>query len=432
MKIINNSILQNTNHLIYKLNRSRRLLPFVCLILLLGCFQTNGFAQSESIIGNISPIITEIHESRKFPMDFANRGAKSVSEWQELGRAEVQRILAFNPEDVPLDITVNSVEKRAGYEIRTISFAGSPYYRIPAYLLVPEGEGPFPAIVALHDHGGWFFHGKEKLVAMAPDNLAIKQFRDRVYEGRAYAEELAKRGFVVVVADAFYWGERRLEYQTNPKVLEDKLFGLDPSNPSYVIRLNAYLAERIRDLNIRMSFAGTSWGGIINYDDRRAVDLLVAMPEVDPHNIGCIGLSGGGFRSTYLSGMEPRIKAAVIVGWMVSMPSMIGMSRSVHTNMFEAYGLHTNLDHPDVATLGAPNCATFVIECGRDHLFPRQGMDQAIEKIQAVYSDLNKPEQFKSQYYDVTHQFNIEMQEDAFDWLEKWLKYPETGLTVKK
>ncbi len=422
METLDFSFNKNAKHLLYEVRHRVWLLPFLCMTLLFASFQTEGLAQAESIIGNLSPLITGIHASKGFPMDFAHRGDKSVSEWQKSGREMVQSVLAYTPPAVSLDVTIHSVLKREGYEIRTISFAGSPYYRIPAYLLVPEGKGPFPGVVALHDHGGWYFHGKEKLVAMPHDNVAIKQFRDQYYGGRAYAEELAQRGFVVLVADALYWGERRLQYRTNPKALEDRLAGLDSSETGYVDQMNAYLAERVQDMKTRMSFAGTTWGGIINYDDRRAVDLLVAMPEVDADKIGCIGLSGGGFRSTYLSGMEPRIKAAVIVGWMVSMPSMIGMSRSVHTDMFHAYGLHAKLDHPDVAALGAPNCATFVVQCGRDHLFPRQGMDRAIAKIQAVYFDLNKPEQFKSQYYDVTHQFNIEMQEDAFDWLEKWLK----------
>ena len=57
--------------------------------------------------------------------------------------------------------------QRPGYEIRKISFAGSAHYRVPGLLLVPTaGKGPFPGIVALHDHGGYFYHGKEKLVEM--------------------------------------------------------------------------------------------------------------------------------------------------------------------------------------------------------------------------------------------------------------------------
>ena len=40
----------------------------------------------------------------------------------------------------------------------------SRYYTVPAYLLIPDGRGPFPAINALHDHGAHFFIGKEKMI----------------------------------------------------------------------------------------------------------------------------------------------------------------------------------------------------------------------------------------------------------------------------
>lgn len=401
-------------------NSEIKMLCFITIILLTHV-DVSAQTSSESYIGNLSPIMTSIHESQGFPLDYAHRDGLSVLEWQKQGRAEALRVLAFNPDPVPLDLSVHSVEPRDGYEVRTISFAGSPYYRVPAYLLVPDGDGPFPAVVALHDHGGWYYHGKEKLVSMANDHLAVKQFRDHYYEGRAYAEELTKRGFVVIVADAFYWGERRLQYNDPPKNIKNKLAGLQESDTRYVKIMNSFLSDRIGDLNIRMSFSGTTWGGIINYDDRRAIDVLQSLPQVDDERIGCVGLSGGGFRSTYLSGMDSRIKAAVIAGWMVSLPTIINMPYSVHSDMFDAYGLHANLDHPDVASLGAPECATFIQNCSRDRLYPREGMDLAIKKIGAVYYDLDKSEQFQSRYYDVTHQFNVQMQEDAFDWLEKWL-----------
>ncbi|MGH7957635.1 MAG: hypothetical protein ACREH8_11595 [Opitutaceae bacterium] len=149
---------------------------------------------------------------------------------------------------------------------------------------------------------------------------------------------------------------------------------------------------------------------------------MASLPDVAARRIGCRGLSGGGFRSACLAGMESRIKAAVITGWMTSLPTTLDLHRQVHACMFDPFGVHAYLDHPDVASLAAPGCAIFVQNCAQDGLFTRAGMDGAIEKIRAVYSDLNRPERFRAEYYDVPHQFNVQMQEDAFRWLEKWLK----------
>ena len=160
----------------------------------------------------------------------------------------------------------------------------------------------------------------------------------------------------------------------------------------------------------------------MNYDDRRGVDLLASLPEVDPKRLGALGLSGGGYRSTYLTGMEPRLKASVITGWMTSLPTTLDINHNVHSALFDAFGLHTSLDHPDVATLGAPHCALFVQNCAQDSLFTRAGMDTAAAKIRRVYDDTGHPERYQMKFYPVPHQFNAEMQEEAFRWLDRWLK----------
>ncbi len=396
---------------------------FAILMMVVAMSAVPAQERTESFLGNLAPIARSIQRERGFPLAYNQRGAVAVEEWRARARAEVQHQLSYWPKTVPLDVRVDAVSPRDGYEVRTISFAGSAHYRIPAYLLVPtSGRGPFPGVVALHDHGGWFFHGKEKIVRMPGELAAIQTFREELYSGRAYAEDLAERGFVVIVPDAFYWGDRRMQFEQPPPGLTSRLQGLKPGSIEYVRATNRYLLETVPTMHMWLAFAGTKWGGIVNYDDRRCVDLLVSLPEVDAQHIGCLGLSGGGFRSTYLCGMEPRIKAAVIAGWMTSLPTTFDINRQVHTYMLEPFGVQGFLDHPDVASLGAPECALFVQNCGQDRLFTRAGMDAAVEKIHSVYVDLQHPERFLGRFYDVPHEFNVEMQEDAFRWLERWLK----------
>jgi len=381
--------------------------------------------RTESFLGNLAPVIQSIQKERGFPLDFPSRGDLTAADWTRAGREKLQQHLSYDPESVPLDIRVHKVFKRDVYEIRLVSFAGSAHYRVPAYLLVPtSGKGPFPGIVALHDHGGWFYHGKEKLVRMENEHVSLNSFREHYYGGRPFADALATLGFVVIVPDAFYWGDRRLQYDQPPEALRRLTDGLDPSQVEYVRAVNSFLSDQTAILNTWLSFGGTSWMGIVNYDDRRCVDVLQSMAEVDPESIGCVGLSGGGYRSTYLTGMEPRIKASVIVGWMTSLPTTIGMSRPVHRALFDAVGVHAFLDHPDIASLAAPHCKIFVQNCARDSLFTREGMEKAVAKIKLVYEQLGHPERFESRFYDVPHQFNVEMQEHAFRWLLRWLSKP--------
>jgi dienelactone hydrolase len=398
------------------------IIKFTTLALLLIPIGVSAQERTESYMGSLAPVMRSIQQDNGFRMDYFHRQGLPLSEWRSRGRAEVLRTLSYSPPPVPLDIKVQSTIRREGYEVRTISFAGSPYYRIPAFLLVPlKGKPPYPGIVALHDHGGYFFHGKEKLVQTENEHPALTKFKAEAYGGRSYADELAKRGFVVLVIDAFYWGERRLQYDDPPPDLRAALKDYRPEQVEYVDAMNNWLGLRRHDMISSLFLVGATWLGIMNYDDRRSVDLLVSLPEVDPHRIGCVGLSIGGMRSGYLAGMDSRIRAAIITGWMTSLPTDLDITHSVVAGLPDAPGLHASLDQPDVATLAAPQCAIFVQNCGRDLLFTHAGMQQAADKIARVYQDLGHPERFRMRFYDVPHQFNVKMQEEAFEWLEKWL-----------
>src|SRR5688572_14978566 len=87
-------------------------LLFALFFILLSATPTFSQERTESLMGSLAPIMNAIHESRGFPMDFAHKGKLSVADWRNRGRAEVQRVFAYSPEKVPLDIRVHSVVKR--------------------------------------------------------------------------------------------------------------------------------------------------------------------------------------------------------------------------------------------------------------------------------------------------------------------------------
>src|SRR5439155_834381 len=67
-----------------------------------------------------------------------------------------------------------------------------------------------PATTARHDHGGLYLWGKEKLIDRPNEHPVLTTFKKQYYAGNSIAAELARQGYVVVVIDMFYWGERRL------------------------------------------------------------------------------------------------------------------------------------------------------------------------------------------------------------------------------
>jgi len=62
---------------------------------------------------------------------------------------ELRKIFDYNSQ-TPLDIQEVSVTDKDNIKVHDISYAGVKYYRITAYLVVPQGQGPFAGVVFLH------------------------------------------------------------------------------------------------------------------------------------------------------------------------------------------------------------------------------------------------------------------------------------------
>jgi hypothetical protein len=122
-----------------------------------------------------------------------------------------------------------------------------------------------------------------------------------------------------------------------------------------------------------------------------------------------------------LAALDPRIKAAVDVCWMSSYPKMI--RRHVINSIgltFHIPGLYHDFDLPDLAALIAPR-AMMVINGSRDGLFPADGVRNAFQKIEACYRKAGYPDRQSCRLYDGPHEFNLEMQPNAWHWLKRWI-----------
>ncbi len=124
----------------------------------------------------------------------------------------VRATLAFTlGEEKPQDVRLERRWERNGLVGEEVSWSVGYGPRTHAWILKPTNtQAPLPAVVALHDHGGFKFYGKEK-IADGPDDPppVIQEHRARAYGGRAFANALAREGFIVLIHDTFLWGSRR-------------------------------------------------------------------------------------------------------------------------------------------------------------------------------------------------------------------------------
>ena len=398
---------------------------WVTLLTTLMCFSATSLlsAQENPSTGNIYPMLQEYADKSELPLSYLSRDWPDIEQWRIGGRAKMQELLSYETEAVPLDTEVLGTVNRDGHTRYHIRYAIAPGRTTEAFLLIPDGlTGPAPAVLALHDHGGFYYFGKEKHTATDNAPQPLKDHIDKAYGGRTYAEELAKRGFVVLCPDAFYFGSQRIDPTQASERVKRGYPGLNSSDESERVRTFNKFASSMETPTARTIFtAGTTWPGILFQGDRASVNYLLTRPEVDPDRLGCMGLSIGGFRSAHLFGLDPRIKAGVVAGWMTTYSSLLFGHLLNHTWMIYVPRQHNFLDLPDVASLNAPN-ALMVINCLQDQLFPIEGMKAADRKLTAIYEKMGAPEKFRCNYYDVPHSLDVKMQDDAIAWLEKWLK----------
>lgn len=333
---------------------------------------------------------------------------------------KVFELFHYDPPPVPPAPETLGRWEYPDYIQEKVLFSTTPWFRVPAYVLIPKGRsGPRPGIVDLHSHGGMFVYGKEKVMPTPEAEYpALTGYRQTNYQGRSTSLALCRRGYVVVSIDTFYFGERRTLFADDLKK-----YGADRAKYSLddVQYLNHRASEREGILARSLFWAGTTWQGIAHWDDIRTVDYLVSRPEVDPDRIGCLGISMGGDRTDYLAGLDERIKCAVSVGWMSTLRPMIRHHVATHSFMHFLPGLTCYLDLPDLLGCMAPR-PLMVQQCTQDALYPLEGMKEAVNKLGAIYSQTGAPSMFRGEFYDQPHIFNLKMQEEAFAWMDRWLQ----------
>jgi dienelactone hydrolase len=371
-----------------------------------------------SHIGNLFPLVQQLAAGPEFPLSFLQDEFRDLNAWKARALERVRELLYYAPAKCDPQAEVVERIDRGDYIQENIRFNTTSVFRVPASVLIPKrAKLPAPAIVALHDHGGFYLWGKEKLLENDDEHPSLTEAR-AYYAARPIAADLARQGYVVIVIDMFYWGERRMVFDDDESDFRDRLRSITPER---VVEFNRRSAANEQLLGRTLYTAGITWPGIMFWDDVRTVDYLVSRPEVDPQRIGCVGLSIGGLRATHLAALDARIKVAVCVGWMCSFPKQL--YRHVRSTIGPTKlipGLYRELDYPDVASIGMP-CAQLCINGRSDGLFDLSGVEAAFKKLSACYRKAGLADKFRGSLYDAPHEFNAAMQDEAWTWLRRWL-----------
>ena len=365
--------------------------------------------------GEIPTYVETLKKELTYPMAWGNSPIKNFKKWKKAARAKVFECMMTPPKAAAAwDMEVLGEEQREGYKAQKIAFNINAYSRITAYLLIPDGKGPFPTVNALHDHGAHLFIGKEKMVRPfftpeeqdAPAKQALCQeilddadaWARQLYDNQYVGDYLAKHGYVVFSADAPMWGER------------GRKEGVDRNKYDLIAG--------------NMMMLGRDLSAFMTYDDIFSTEFLASLPMVDAKRIGCVGCSMGAYRSWMLSALSDRIKAGASICWMITTDAQLTRRFGRKENGGFANcipGLRQYLDYPHIASLACPKPMLF-INGTKDKLFPVPGVKDAFAEMHKVWKSQGADNLLDTELWDIPHSCGLKAQEKMLEFLDKNLK----------
>ena len=296
--------------------------------------------------------------------------ATNRTEWQDWRArliAELKNLffIGLPEEPAPLQPIYLSQIDCETYIQHKVVYQSQPGVWVPAYLLIPKGEGkPKPAVLCVHGHVPG---GKEGVV------------NEKYSVGVPYAAELAKRGFVTLAPDNAGMGEQARGEGSDCELLWR-----------------------------RLNYLGKDVTGYRVYDLMRGLDFLLGLDEVDNDRVGCAGLSLGCWLSIVLAALDERIKAAIFSGYFTTFAqtSWVG-----HCICHHPFGIGKICEMPDIAALIAPR--PICVEFGTKDV--SRPVQPAFAMTKRVYELLGAPDNIQLDIFEGGHIFSGEK---SLPWLE--------------
>lgn len=300
------------------------------------------------------------------------------------------------PEKTPLKPRVTGAVERDAYTIEKVLFESRPGFLVSANLYVPKGvKFPRPGVVGSCGHSA---NGK-----------AAEAYQ-------AFAQGLARMGYVVLIFDPIGQGER-LQYSH-----------LDAKH-----RPRVGVGEHLHAGN-QQFLIGEFFGSWRAWDGIRALDYLLTRPEVDPKHVGITGNSGGGTMTTWLCGVEPRWTMAAPSCFVTTFRRNLENELPADTEQCPPRVLANGLDHADFLAAMAPK--PVVILAKEQDFFDVRGAEEAFARLKRLYALLGAADEIRLFTGPTDHGYSIENREAMYRWFNRATKASdataEPKLTIEK
>lgn len=302
-------------------------------------------------------------------------------------RQLISQFLGFNIADTAVTFVTDEVVEEDGYRrlrIRYLSEEGDP---IPAFLLLPDGQGPFGAVLVHHQHNSQRHFGKSEVCGLVGDPL------------QAFGPALAKQKMIVLAPDSICFEDRRRNRS-----------GTEADEA-------ADIAQHFNEMCYRLLRGDTLMRKVLS-DSAQGVSLLRTLflrtnSRVDPERVGILGHSYGGNTVLFHGALDERIRFACASGaactYQYKMTHHIGIEMA---EVIPEFAVH--FDIPDLVACFAPR-RILLVSATDDKA------SQDAEKIVSVAQDrcasMGVVSNVAHKRYEGGHALTQERFDDMIDWL---------------
>lgn len=341
-----------------------------------------GESQRDMMRRNLSAEAQRASERRRTEYD-GRSSAQQIDEYQQQTRQWMLQVLGGLPERTPLNAQVTGRVEKPGYGVEKIIFESQPSHFVTAAMFIPDARKyppPWPAVLVPcgHAEAGKAYDPYQRACAL-----------------------LAVNGIAALIFDPIDQGERLQMIDTQGK----------PKSPG-----GTFGHSRV---GIGSILLGRNTARFMVWDGVRALDYLASRPDVDPRRLGCMGNSGGGTQTAYLTALDTRIAVSSPSCYITSFDRLLPTvgPQDLEQNLFGQ--LARGVDHADYLMLAAPR-PTLICAATRD-FFDIHGTWSAFREAKRFYGGLGFPERVDLAENDDVHGYTQPLRQAAVQWMRRWL-----------
>jgi hypothetical protein len=300
----------------------------------------------------------------------------SREEWQQRAAAIRQRILFAagllpEPERTPLNPVVTGRVERDGYSVENVAFEAFPGFYCTGNLYWPAEpavqNGRMAAILTPHGH--W---REGRLVNTESASIP----------GRCI--NFARQGYVVFSPDMVGYNDSRQVPHRGVESPERWLWGIGA-------------------LGLQL------WNNV------RALDFLLSLPDVDPERVACTGESGGGTQTFLLTAVDDRVRVAAPVNMLSAHYAGGCVCENAPSLRFDERGVVTNME---IVACAAPR-PMMLVACTGDWTLNTPRVEYPA--VQGVYDLFGAAQSLECVQIDAKHNYNQASRQAVYGFLARHL-----------